>query len=84
MTALLRSFLPALVKKIKFNGGILDEEEAARSFSQQLVDLAIKEKIVEKKTIVLNAKLTTRRRIPCIAVDWDNTKPKWLDRYTQN
>ncbi len=81
MAPIIESFLPALVKLIERNKGIIDEAEASRIYGEKLIQLAIARKIVILKTIVLNAKLDSRRRIPCLAIDWDGSKPIWLDRY---
>lgn len=79
----LETFIPALLKAIQRNKGILDVWEAERIYSPALVALALKKEVVGKKTIILNSKKPTPLRIECITHDWDGKKPAWLDRYKE-
>lgn len=83
MAQIIENFIPALLKAVVRNKGILDKREAARIFSPDLVELAVKRKDVGTRVIVLNAKKNNRVRIPCITVDWDGSEPIWLKRYRE-
>lgn len=81
MAQIIEKFLPALIKTVQRNKGILDQQEAARIFSIDLVKLAIKNKVVTERYINLDVKGPQVLRIPCITFEWDGSKPEWLTRY---
>lgn len=80
----LETFIPALLKTIQRNGGILDVWETERIYSPALVALALKKEIVGSKRIILNANDPTPIRIECITHEWDGRRPAWLERYKEN
>lgn len=79
----IETFIPALLKAVQRNKGILDIKEADRIFSPALTDLALKKDAVGKRTIVLNAKTPNPLRIKCITLDWDGKEPIWLGKYKE-
>lgn len=81
MSKKIESFIPMLLKTVQQNGGILDIWGAEKVFNAALVKFALDKKIVGKKTIILNSKSPTPLRIKCITLDWDGTRPVWLNRY---
>jgi hypothetical protein len=80
----IEAFIPALLKSVKRNKGILDILEAKKIFGDAVVALAIKKEVVGEKTISLKGESIAPLRIPCITFEWDRSRPIWLDRYNKN
>lgn len=78
------TFIPALLRAVERNGGILDIWQAQKTFGMLVVKLALKREDVTEHVIVFNIKNRSPLRIPCITLDWDGKRPTWLDLYKQN
>ena len=81
MAVNIETFLPAILKAVQRNKGIMSIWDAERTFSPALVKLALEKGVVGKRTIILDAKTPHPTRIKCITLDWDGQRPAWLDHY---